>query len=101
MTAKQVYDVQLAGLSFKLKAAHQEEFVQELVEFVGDRIQNTLDSSSISLQSAAILTAINLGEELLLLKKEMLAHLDQLEKKAQNISSSLETSRLAQMGLKS
>lgn len=93
------YDLKIAGLSFKLKSSHDEATVKELVSFVDDKMKQAMAATkSGSLQSAAILAALNIAEELILLKRKAHRELDLLEEKAIKLSQDLENSKRTRIG---
>lgn len=91
----EIYEVMIAGLPLKLRSSHDEQTVKELVSFVDRMISESLPKvKNGSVQTAALLTALNLAEELTLLKQQANRELDRLESKAERIISSLEASRI-------
>lgn len=91
---KAVFDFLIAGVPYKLKTAHEEVFVEELVQLVNARMQQALSlTKNGSFQNAAVLTAMNLAEELVLLKKRTHRDLEKLEEKALKIALDLENSK--------
>lgn len=92
---KSTHELVLGGMPFRLRSSHNEQFVRELAEFVDARLQASLAATrSGSFQSAAVLTALNLAEELLLLKRKALAELDRIEERALRIAHHLEQSQI-------
>jgi len=90
-TGRDVYDVQIAGLTLKLRSSHDQETVNQLASTVDQRLKETLEASpAISFQNALILTALNLAEDHLLLKKAALRELSSVETRAQKILESFE-----------
>jgi cell division protein ZapA len=97
---KTTYEFQIAGLPYKLKSQHDEATVQELVAFVDSKVQQALSvTKSGSFQSAAVLAALNIAEELILLKRKAQLELDLLEEKTLKLSASLENSKLTRQGM--
>lgn len=95
-----VYEVEIGGISLRLKSSHSEETVQQLVQFVNNKIQQSLTlTKTDSLQTAAILACLNLAEEQFVFKKKALSELSDVEIKAQEILANLESSRTPQLGL--
>lgn len=100
MKDKTTYEFQIAGLPYKLKSSHDEATVQELVNFVDQKVQQALSvTKSGSFQSAAVLAALNIAEELILLKRRAQRELDLLEEKTLKLSESLENSKITRQGL--
>lgn len=90
-TAKNVYEVQVAGLPMKLRSSHDAQTVSELINLVDTKIKEaTTANTSVSFQNALILATLNIAEELLLLKKTATLELDRVEKRAQNLLNQLE-----------
>lgn len=88
---KQSYEFKIAGMPFKLRSSHDPETVEELVDFVDERIRQAMSvTKSGSFQNAAVLAALNIAEELILLKHRGLKELDRLEEKALRLASDIE-----------
>ncbi len=91
---KQTYNFLIAGVPYKLKTSHDDATVRELVEFVNSKMNQALSvTKNGSYQNAAVLTAMNLAEELILLKRKAHRELEKLEEKAMRLSVELENSR--------
>ncbi len=89
------YEFFIAGVPYKLKTTHDDHFVQELVQFVNDRILQSLEASKNgSFQNAAVLTALNIAEELILLKQRTQRDLQKIEDKALRLAQDLERSKM-------
>lgn len=81
-------------MPYKLKTSHDDETVKELVDFVNHKMNQALAvTKNGSFQNAAILTAMNLAEELILLKRKALIELDRIEEKTIRLSLDLEHSK--------
>lgn len=97
---KTTYEFQIAGLPYKLKSSHDEKTVEALVEFVDQKVQQALSvTKSGSFQSAAVLAALNIAEELILLKRKAQRELDILEEKTLKLADSIEDSKIPKPGL--
>lgn len=91
---KQTYNFLIAGVPYKLKTSHDDATVQELVDFVNNKMTQALAlTKNGSYQNAAVLTAMNIAEELILLKRKANRELDKLEEKAIQLSIDLENSK--------
>lgn len=91
---KQTFDFKIAGVSYKIKTSHDEKTVHELVNFVNIKVTEALSATkNSSFQNAAVLAALNIAEEMILLKKCAGAELEKLEAKALKIAHELETSK--------
>ena len=84
----------IAGVPYKLKTSHDDATVEELVQFVNNRMNQAMAATKNgSFQNAAVLTAMNLAEELILLKRKAHRELEKLEEKALQLSMDLENSK--------
>ena len=91
---KTFYKAEIGGMSFNLKSQYDEEMLQKLVAYVDKKFKEAHGSmKNASFQMAAILTALNIAEELLLLKKHTVCDLNEIENKAQKILAILESSQ--------
>lgn len=91
---KRTHEFQIAGVPYKLRTSHDEALVKELVEFLNQRMSQALAvTKNASYQNAAVLTALHLAEELILLKSKATQELESLEEKILKISHELENSK--------
>ncbi len=100
MVSKETYELQIAGVTFKLKTSHDPATVNELVHSVDSRIQQAMTHlKSGSFQNATILAALNIAEELLLLKRRTDKELEKLEEKVSRLSTDIEASAVSRQNL--
>jgi cell division protein ZapA len=93
-TSKRMYEVQVAGVPLKLRSSHDSDTVNELIQLVDQRVQQALSSApTISFQNALLLSALNIAEELMLLKKAARIELATVETRAQRLLDQIEESR--------
>ena len=98
-SAARLFEVEIAGIPMRLKSAHDDKTVNELVELVNAKINEALPlTKSGSIQNASILAALHLAEEYLMLKRHAKAELDLLEAKATRVLVDMENS-ISQAGL--
>lgn len=91
---KKTFDFQIAGVPYKLRTSHDDATVQELVDFVNDKMNQALAvTKNGSYQNAAVLTALNLAEELILLKRKAHRELEKVEEKILKLSVELENTK--------
>lgn len=91
---KKTFDFLIAGVPYKLRTSHDDATVQELVEFINDRMNQALAvTKNGSFQNAAVLTAMNLAEELILLKRKAHREMEKLEEKLLRLSNELDNSK--------
>ena len=97
---KQLYEVKIAGLSLKLRSAHDQRTVDELIQVVSGKIKEAqTHNNQVSSQNALMLAALHLAEDLVLIKRSAQSELKQLEVRAREILSDLESSPISQIGL--
>lgn len=88
---KGLYEVQIGGLSLKLRTSHDEQTVLNLVQVVEEKIQKALTTNStVSFQNALVLAALNIAEELMLLKKTATLELDKIEDRTRQLIEQIE-----------
>lgn len=91
---KQTFNFLIAGVPYKLKTSHDDATVQELVDFVNKKMNQAMTvTKNGSFQNAAVLTAMNIAEELILLKRNAQRELETLEERALQLSIDLENSK--------
>jgi len=91
---KKNFNFLIAGVPYKLKTSHDDATVQELVDFVNNKMNQAMAvTKNGSFQNAAVLTAMNIAEELILLKRKAQRELDKIEEKALQLSAELENSK--------
>lgn len=99
---KTTFDFKIAGVSYKIKTSHDQATVSALTEFVNRKVEDALKiTKNGSFQNAAVLAALNIAEELILLKRKALKEIESLEEKAQKLSLELEGSKTRKDQLKS
>lgn len=90
-SAKTVFEVEVAGLPLKLRSSHDPETVRALVQMIDEKFAEAKKAnSSVSFQNALVLAALNLAEELLLLRRTVATELNQVEARAQAILERIE-----------
>lgn len=91
---KKQFHFKIAGVSYKIKTSHDEKTVDDLVKYVNDKVTEALGvTKNSSFQNAAVLAALNIAEEMILLKRRAQAELEKLEAKALKLSQDLENSK--------
>jgi len=97
---KKTYEFTIAGMPYRLRSSHDELTVQELVQYVDQKVNQALAATkSGSFQSAAVLAALNIAEELILLKKRAHRELEKIEERALKLAQDLESSKTNRTGL--
>ena len=84
-------DVEIAGISLKLRTNHSKEVVDQLVSFVDNRCKRVMNTNrKTPVETAAILAALSIAEDLFTLKKEAKESLDQLSLESGKLLAHLE-----------
>lgn len=91
---KPTFDFKIAGVSYKIKTSHDEQTLQQLVEYVNGKVTEALKATkNSSFQNAAVLASLNIAEEMILLKRRAQAELEKLEQKALKLSQEIENTK--------
>ena len=92
---KTSFDFKIAGVSYKIKTSHDEQTVDNLVGYVNQKVSDAMKiTKNASFQNAAVLAALNIAEEMILLKKRAHAELEKLENKALKLAQDIENSKV-------
>lgn len=85
------HEFQIGGMPYRLKSTHSPEFVEEIARLVDSKLTAAIKTSKNgSFQNAAVLAALNLAEELLVLRHSANRELDYMESKTLKLSQILE-----------
>lgn len=88
---KKIFDFHVAGVPYRLKTSHDEATAQELINFVKGKVDEALPlTKNSSFQNAAVLAAMNIAEDYVLLKKKALKEIEALEEQTTKIISEFE-----------
>ena len=93
-SAKPTFDFKIAGVSYKIKTSHDEQTLQQLVEYVDGKVSEAMKATkNSSFQNAAVLASLNIAEEMILLKRRAQAELEKLEQKALKLAHEIENTK--------
>jgi cell division protein ZapA len=88
---KHIYDVEVSGVRLKIRSSHNAETVAELVQYVDQKISDVIATqNAVSFQNSLLLAALNIAEELLLMKKAAHHELEKIEERTKNIIEKIE-----------
>lgn len=91
---KKTFDFRIAGVSYKIKSSHDEQTIQQLVQYVNSKVMEAMKiTKNSSFQNAAVLASLNIAEEMLLLKRKAQNELDKLESKAIKLVNEIENTK--------
>ncbi len=94
--AKNVYEVHVAGLPLKLRSSHDPQTVSELVKIVDQKVKEAMSANAtVSFQNALVLAALNVSEELMLLKQTLAGELSRVEDRTRQILDRIEEATTA------
>ena len=94
------YEVQVGGLTLKLKSSHDQETVEKLITLVDDKINEAKGlSQNMSFQKALLLAALHIAEDVVMLKQNAQKNIQSIETQALKILTNLESSSETQAGL--
>jgi cell division protein ZapA len=89
---KKLYEVEIAGVPLKLLSPHPEYIVQNVIDYVDSKVSEAMTlTKNASIQNAALLAALNVAEELVLLKQNATERIDDLEGRTQSLLAQLES----------
>ena len=91
-------EIQVAGMPLKLRSAHDDQTVRELVSLVDSKVKQALaTNSNISYQKALLLASLHIAEDFVFLKRAAAQRLEQLEVKTKTLLSELDASPLTRL----
>lgn len=89
-------EVSIAGVPLRLKSTHDRKTVDQLVQFVDRKVSECLPlTKSGSVQNAAILAALNMAEELFMIRTEADRFANRLEDRTRRALDALNSHSLA------
>jgi cell division protein ZapA len=98
--SKNFYEVQVGGLTLKLKSSHDKQTVEKLISLVDDKITEAQSlSPNMSFQNALLLSALHIAEDVVILKQNAQKSIQSIENQTLKILTALESSSETQMGL--
>ena len=87
-------DFKIAGVPYKIKSSHDDETLNQLIEYVNQKVTEALKvTKNSSFQNAAVLASLNIAEEMILLKRRAQDELTKLENKALKLAQEIENTR--------
>lgn len=90
---KKTYEIELLGQKFNIKSTEAKEEVDRIIHFIKDRMKEIQKGSrTLTAHHAAILTLLNVADELFKSRKELSAFKDQVVKKSQRMIQLIDAS---------
>lgn len=85
--------VEIMGREYRIRGNADEQYVQEVARYVDAKLREVSQGSSMPASDrAAVLTAMNIADELFQLRRAQNEELSTIEKKAENLISLLDDS---------
>jgi cell division protein ZapA len=86
MGAERVVEIKVFGQTFSVKTDSDEDHIQAVAQYVNEKMEEVLNKTrSVSTLNVAILTALNIAEELLKEKEQRKALLREVEVKSKDL----------------
>ena len=83
---KRTYEVEILGQRFNIKSEESQEHVNRIVSYVSEKMKTiSKDAKTMSLHHAAILTLLNVADELFKSKQEVEVYKDNVLERTKNI----------------
>lgn len=91
LSSKSTYEFHIAGVPYRLKTHHDAQIVDQLVGLVHQKMEAALKATrSGSYQNAAVLTALQLAEEMMNLKLSAKDQIAEIESQLSDLKTKLE-----------
>lgn len=83
---KRTYEVEILGQRFNIKSEESQEHVNRIVNYVSEKMKTiSKDAKTMSLHHAAILTLLNVADELFKSKQEVEVYKESVLERTKNI----------------
>jgi len=83
---KRTYEVEILGQRFNIKSEESQEHVNRIVNYVSEKMKTiSKDAKTMSLHHAAILTLLNVADELFKSKQEVEVYKENVLERTKNI----------------
>ena len=83
---KRTYEVEILGQRFNIKSEESQEHVNRIVSYVSEKMKTiSKDAKTMSLHHAAILTLLNVADELFKSKQEVEVYKESVLERTKNI----------------
>ena len=86
MGNERLVEIKVFGQTYTVKTDAEEDYIQEVAKYVNEKMDEILKKTkSVSTLNVAILTALNIADDLLKEKKKRIALLQEIEVKSKNL----------------
>jgi cell division protein ZapA len=91
MRKERLVEIKVFGQTYTVKSDAEEDHIQEVARYVNEKMEDVLKKTrSISSLNVAILTALNLADDLLKEKEKRAALLQEIEKKSKELTEKID-----------
>lgn len=92
MGEERVIEIRVFGQTFSVKTDAEEEYIQTVAQYVNEKMEEVLRKTrSVSTLNVAILTALNIADDLLKEKEQRKAFLREVEVKSKDLVEKINT----------
>jgi len=92
MVEERVIEIKVFGQTFSVKTDAEEEYIQTVAQYVNEKMEEVLRKTrSVSSLNVAILTALNIADDLLKEKEQRKAFLREVEVKSRDLVEKINT----------
>ena len=85
-------DIKVFGQSYTVKTDAEEEHIQEIARYVNEKMEEVLKNTrSVSTLNVAILTALNIADDLLKEREKRMTLLREVEVKSRDLAEKIDT----------
>ena len=91
MGKERLVEIKVFGQTYTVKTDAEEDHIQEVARYVNEKIDEVLKKTrSVSTLNVAILTALNIADDLLKEKENRMALLREIEKKSEDLAEKID-----------
>src|SRR4030042_5890476 len=86
MGKERLVEIKVFGQTYTVKTDAEEDYIQEVAKYVNEKMDEVLKKTkSVSTMNVAILTALNISDDLLKEKKERIVLLQEIEARSKDL----------------
>jgi len=91
MGRERLVEIKVFGQTYTVKTDAEEDYIQEVAKYVNEKMDEVLKKTkSVSTLNVAILTALNIADDLLREKEKRVALLREVDAKSRNLSEKID-----------
>jgi cell division protein ZapA len=91
MGKERLVEIKVFGQTYTVKTDAEEDHIQEVARYVNEKMEEVLKKTrSVSTMNVAILTALNIADDLLKEKERRIALLREIEKKSKDLAEKID-----------